>query len=146
MTTQQKKRGGMRKVRISTEDRLFSEFIRKRAIRISGGCQRCLSPKHDILKEDDSIFPAWKQLQCSHLWGRRNRATRWDQDNCVGLCSGCHAYFTANPIEHQDWFREHLGEERFEQLQLRAQGVKKVDIVVVRLYLNQLLKSEVALA
>jgi len=125
----------MYKVRISTEDRLFSEFIRKRAIRISGGCQRCLSQKTN-----------YKQLQCSHLWGRRNKATRWDPDNCIGLCSGCHAYFTANPIEHQDWFRKHLGDERFEQLRLRAQGVKKVDIVVVRLYLNQLLKNEMALA
>lgn len=137
---------GMYKVKISTEDRLFSEFVRKRAIRIGGGCQRCLSPKHDILKEDSSIFPAWKQLQCSHLWGRRNRATRWDPDNCVGLCSGCHMYFTANPIEHQRWFEKHLGTEEFERLGLRAQGVKQVDLAAVRLYVKALLKSELALA
>jgi len=91
-------------------DDLFSEYIRKRAMARVGGCEKCLAKKCDMTKEDGSIFPAWKQLQCSHFHGRGNHSIRWDEDNAAGLCGGCHMYFTANPSEHKAWFVARLGE------------------------------------
>ena len=132
----------MRRISISTEDRIFSEYIRKRAMRLIGGCERCLTPKFDKVKEDGTIFKAWKQLQCSHYITRGNRATKWDPDNCAGLCGACHLYFQGHPREHTEFMIARLGEERFERLNMRSQGVKHVDMAAVRLYLKQLLKGE----
>ena len=134
----------MKGIRISTEDKLFSEFVRRRAIRLAGGCERCLTPKFDIVKDDGSIYPAWRQLQACHFIGRRNRAVRFDEDNLVGLCFFCHQHFHENPLEMTKFFKAKLGKEKFEQLRLRAEGVKKVDMAAVKLYLNQLLKRELA--
>ena len=86
-------------------DSLFSEYIRKRAISKVGGCERCLTPKFDIQKDNGDIFPAWKQLQCSHFIGRSKKSTRLDEDNCIGICGACHFGFsltksTDRPIQH----------------------------------------------
>ena len=132
----------MRRISISTEDRIFSEYIRKRAMQLVGGCERCLTPKYDIVKDDGTIFKSWKQLQCCHFITRGNRATKWDPDNCSGLCGGCHIYLDNHHEEFVDFMVARLGEERFERLKLRAQGVKKMDMVAVRLYLKMLIKGE----
>lgn len=134
----------MKGIKISGEDRLFSEFIRRRAIRLAGGCERCLTPKYNMTKDDGTIFRAWKQLQCCHLFSRSNRSVRYDEDNAAGLCGACHGYFHGHPLEHVEFFKARLSEEKFERLRLRAQCVKGVDIVVVRLYLKQLLKAELS--
>ncbi len=89
-------------------DKLYSIYIRMRAIFRVGGCERCLTPKL-----------SWKQLQCSHFFGRARRSVRWDEENAVGLCGACHMYFTANPLEHTEWFKKHLGEEKFDLLNSR---------------------------
>lgn len=132
----------MKGIRISTEDRLFSEFIRRRALRLAGGCERCLTPKYNLTKEDGTVLKAWKQLSCCHLHSRGKRSVRWDEDNAIGLCGACHMYFHGHPLEQIEFYKAKLGEERFEQLQLRAEAVTKLDMAAVRLYLNQLLKSE----
>jgi len=124
------------RVKIDPLDRLASECVRRRAIVIDGGCQRCLTPKYDIEKEDGSIYPAWKQLQTSHFIGRSNKAVRYDLDNLVGICAGCHIYLTAHPLEHVEWFKQHLG-DRFEMLQGRQHQTGKVDRNAIYLYLKE---------
>lgn len=108
------------KIRIDPLDTIVSEYIRKRAIVRVGGCERCNAPKYDIQKEDGSIFPAWKQLHCAHYHGRRKKSTRWDEDNCSGLCFGCHQYFHENYDEFTEWLKQRLGEEEFDLLNSRA--------------------------
>lgn len=128
-------------MKITALDRLFSELIRKRALVRVGGCERCLSPKSDILKEDGSIFPAWKRLQCSHFWGRGRKAVRYDEDNGAGLCGACHLYFAAHPSEHRDWFLQRLGQDRFDMLEKRAQIPQKIDENAITLYLQTKIKE-----
>ena len=125
--------------RYAALDDLFSECIRKRAMARVGGCERCLTPKHDIQKRDGSISPAWKQLQCSHFWGRSQHSTRWDFDNAEGLCGACHMYFHAHPLEHTEWVKQRLGERAFDMLNARRRGISKPDREAIRLYLKDFL-------
>lgn len=127
-------------MKITALDKLFSEYIRKRAIARVGGCVRCLTPKLDIEKEDGKIFPEWKQLQCSHFWGRGRRAVRYDEDNAAGFCGACHMYFAAHPAEHAAFFLQRLGQERFDMLEKRAQTPQKLDENAIMLYLQQKIK------
>lgn len=113
----------IRAMKITPEDKIFSEFIRKRAIQRVGGCERCLTGKIN-----------YKQLQCSHFWGRGKRSVRWDEDNAAGLCAGCHMYLTAHPKLHYEWFKEYLGEEKFELLESRATRPAKPDLNLIRIY------------
>lgn len=128
-------------MKLNKFDILFSESIRKRAIKLVGGCERCLTPKHDILKDDGKLFPAWKQLQTSHFWGRVKKAVRWDEDNAVGLCGACHLYFTAHPAEHTRWYKEHLGEQAYDLLEARAHIPQKPDEKALEIYLKSKIKE-----
>jgi len=104
-------------------DIVFSEFIRKRAMVRVGGCERCLHKKTE-----------YKRLQCSHFHGRSRRSVRWDEDNAVGLCPACHLYFTAQPIEHTQWFEHHLGGPGFIMLQARMRNIGKPDVHTLTIY------------
>ena len=118
------------KIRLSPLDKLFSEFIRKRAIAMSQGCERCLSYKAD-----------YKELQCSHFYGRSRRSVRWDEDNAVGLCFGCHQYLSSHPQEHVDFFKQRL-EDRFDMLEGRMRQIGKPDIEALTLYYTEKIKEE----
>lgn len=111
-------------------DKLFSEFIRRRALNKVGGCERCLNGKTD-----------WKQLQCSHFFGRAKHSVRYDEDNAVGLCGACHLYFTAHPLEHTEWFKQHLGEREFDLLNHRAHIPQKIDRNAIAIYLEVKIKE-----
>ena len=117
-------------------DKLFSEFIRRLAIKKVGGCEKCKAPKYDMVKEDGSTLPAWKQLQCAHFGGRRKHSVRWDEDNAAGICGGCHTYFHANPDKATEWFRKRLG-GKADLLEVRAQmSGKDIDKSAVEIYLK----------
>ena len=90
------------KIKIDPLDVLFSRFVRLRA---GGVCEYCDKPK---------------RLQCSHFHGRRKKSVRWDGDNAAGLCFSCHQYLGENPYVHTEWFKKHLGSEKFEALNIRA--------------------------
>ena len=109
-------------------DVLFRNYIQQRAIQRVGGCERCLSGK-----------TSYKQLQCSHFHGRAKKSTRWDEDNCAGLCGGCHMYLTAHPLEHVEWFKAHLGEHEFNLLSSRMRVIGKPDKAALTLYYQQLI-------
>ena len=128
-------------MKITKLDTLFSEFIRKRANQRTGGCERCLTPKYDTTKENGKIFPAYKQLQCSHFWGRAKKVVRYDEDNAVGLCGACHLYLTAHPKEHSRWFEEHLGQPAFDLLEARAHIPQKIDEKLLEIYLKAKIKE-----
>ncbi len=127
-------------MKLSPLDIVFSEFIRRRAIQRVGGCERCLTPKYDIVKENGDIFPAWKQLQCSHFHGRARRSVRWDEMNAAGLCPGCHMYFTAHPLEHVEWFKTYIGEAEFDLLsgRMRQTHPKPDEKLLLIYYQNQI--------
>jgi hypothetical protein len=115
---------------ISYLDKLFSEFIRKRAMKNAGGCERCHAGKS-----------SYKSLQCSHFHGRRKRSVRYDIDNAIGICGACHMYLGANPAEHVLFFLEKLGQEKFNNLHIRAQFHYKIDEQAIALDLRQRIKD-----
>ena len=113
------------KIKLDPLDRLFSEYIRKCAILRVGGCERCLNSKL-----------SWKELQCSHFFGRGQKSVRYDTDNACGLCFGCHIYFGSHPLEHTEWFRNRLG-DGFDLLLARARvPARYIDKEAIRLYLE----------
>lgn len=71
------------KVKVNATDTLYSKIIRYGKIK----CPKCTRVK---------------DLQCCHIVGRRNKATRWLLDpisNAVPLCSGCHDWFDSHKIK-----------------------------------------------
>lgn len=114
------------RIKLDPLDILFSRLIRLQA---KGVCERCGNPV------------GFGKLQTSHFHGRRKKSVRWNEDNACALCFSCHQYFTENPLEHVDWFRERLGGERFTLLHIQSQTINKVDKEAVRLYLEQKIKE-----
>jgi len=128
------------KIKTTVLDRLFSEFIRKRAVLLTGGCEYCGAEKHDKPKNDGTYLPAWKQLQCSHYISRRNKSTRFDIDNCVGLCFSCHQYLDSNPYIHTEWVKKKLGSNKLELLVIRGNKSIKPDLDKLKLEIKGMIK------
>ena len=55
-----------------------------------------------------------KGCHCSHLWGRRNTATRYHPDNAFCHSMSAHKRFSENPVEFRDWALETLGGEKYQ--------------------------------
>lgn len=104
---------GMCKTHLKDEcDRLFGLMVRSRAKCESG------RDKHKGV------------LQCAHGFSRRYLPTRWDEANAWSLCAGCHIYFTARPLEWDDWMLDQLGHEAY--WLLRAEALRtdiKTDLI-----------------
>src|SRR5687768_13222072 len=66
-------------------DTLFSLIVRHR-----GSCLRCCRST---------------DLQCSHIVSRGYLATRWDEDNAIVACKGCHHWQHMNPLENEAWLQ-----------------------------------------
>lgn len=107
-------------ISLKKADRLFSQQIRERD-------KKCLHPKHT---------GDHKMLQCSHYYGRANKSTRFDPDNCITLCWLCHYKDKIKGFEYQKQIKEKhghdgqytlfmqswLGEERWQALVIRSQA------------------------
>lgn len=102
-----------RKIRISKVDSLVSNYIRNRADWI---CERC-----------GSVFtPPTSGLHCAHFFGRSNKATRFDPENLLALCYGCHSYFDGSGREDFRAFMKHkLGVKKFNELCKRGRSIMK---------------------
>jgi 5-methylcytosine-specific restriction endonuclease McrA len=98
-------------MKLDKADQLFSLYIRTRDDFI---CQRCK-------KKSDSVA-------CSHFYGRRNESTRYEPDNCVTLCYGCHKYFDeTNRESYRDFKLKQLGKKRFNTLKVQVNTYKRKD-------------------
>lgn len=85
--------------------------------------------------------PPTTALHCSHFHGRGNKSTRFNPDNAAALCYGCHRYFTANPHEHSEFFKQRLGEFRFDRLKLLFHTPQKVDEKLIVLWCKEEIKK-----
>ena len=117
-------------------DKLCSEYVRKRAIHLVGGCERCLTKKYDTTREDGSTKPAYLQLQCAHCFTRNRFSTRWLETNLAGICPGCHMFLDENHDEKMEWFKERLGPETYELLRIQSESHYSTDKELIRLYLE----------
>jgi len=67
-----------------------------------------------------------KELEASHHVGRRKRSVRWEADNISCKCHECHRRLDLNPLEHAEWVRKWLGQERYEKLKAKANQLQKL--------------------
>ena len=92
-------------------DRLWSEAVRKR----DPACQypNCGKPSENS----------------HHLFSRRNRATRWDLENGVGLCVYHHIWGKdsahMDPIRFHRMIEQRMGKSLYESLYQRAHSICK---------------------
>ncbi len=105
------------KIKIDEADWIFSLAIR---IRDRWTCQRC----GRYFLENQR-----RGLDCSHYFGRQaEEGTRFEPDNCIALCRGCHNYWDEIDKEgYRDFKIKQLGKERFETLRLQSNTYKKKD-------------------
>lgn len=120
------------KVRIDPADTAFSQWIRLR----DRECLRCHSP----VAFNDKGLPV--SHQASHFQGRRKESTRFDPENVVTLCGGCHSYFTANPAEHYQWQVETFSQDLVDRVVLRSNIPQKKDRKMALLYWRERLKQD----
>lgn len=68
-----------------------------------------------------------KYLHTHHIIGRRNYQVRWDLENGVALCSGCHKMKIQSAHEDPLWFRGWLeGKRNLIVLGVRANGQREL--------------------
>ena len=113
------------RIRRDKADDLFSKLVRERA---GGCCETCRK-----------YFPEGERrgLHCSHIFSRRHLATRWDPENAIAECFGCHQKGAGNPVEHFYALETMLGKERLERLRVRHTGTLKVP----DWYMKQIIKN-----
>jgi len=88
-------------------DRIVSEIVRAR-----GYCVWCGNPKYEL-------------LQCCHIYSRSNLAVRWDLNNLLCMCAGCHFKAHQRPLEFASFVKEFLGKFKYTELKNRANSIKK---------------------
>lgn len=123
----------MFKVKLRKTDRLYTQHIR---IRDQYICQRC-----------GRVYPdGGRGLHTSHYWGRGRENTRFDEDNCIALCFGCHQLWGHGDGrgEYMSFMRKKLGEKGYDLLEFRAHLYKKRDDAADLIILKDLLKQETA--
>ena len=92
---------------VAKADKLFADRVKS-----VGKCAKCGTNQY---------------LQTAHVLSRRYKQVRWDSDNAVALCRGCHLYFTHHPIEWEDWIIERMGNVPYQMLRTRALQYGKLD-------------------
>ena len=119
------KRQGMKR---DSLDALFSLFIRRRD---HWTCRRCRTV----------YAPPTKALHCAHIFGRGKLSVRFDPENAVALCYGCHRLLDTHPCNKTDFFIRLLGQAQYDALAVRASLPGKVDRVLVKLALEARIKE-----
>lgn len=89
-------------------DKLFSEKVRSR-----GSCQRCSSTLN---------------LQTAHIYTRKYLKTRWDPQNALCFCAGCHRWAHDRPLDFAEFVKEKIGTKEYNELRAKAQKLGKVDM------------------
>lgn len=97
-----------RTIAVKTADRWFSNIIRS-----VGECKHCYSSL---------------RLEAAHVFSRGYLNTRWLEENAVCLCHDCHLWFTAHPIEWEEWCISWMGEHLYMRLRHRAYLVTGIPI------------------
>jgi 5-methylcytosine-specific restriction endonuclease McrA len=66
------------------------------------------------------------RMNAHHIFSRSNLSVRWDLDNGICLCVGCHVFanhsFHKAPAESIEWLKLNRGEEWYDALRLKAKA------------------------
>lgn len=94
----------MKEFDTESADIVFSKLIRRR----DAICVRC---RRRIATD------------CSHFWERGNSATRYDPENCDGLCRSCHQIWEGRLNGYIEYKKEQLGEEKYTALEKKHHSI-----------------------
>ena len=110
----------MTKAQTKELDKLYSQVIRLRA---KGKCEKCPRPGQNT----------------HHIIGRRNMSTRYDLDNGLWLCVGCHVFGKnsahENPVEFVEWLKSKHSDKWYKDLRIRGMMIVKPDYKLLKLFL-----------
>ena len=67
------------------------------------------------------------KVQWSHIIGRRHKCTRWELNNALSMCAGCHRWWHEYPTLSGDWFRKNWP-ERHERITALYNAGGKVNL------------------
>ena len=82
-------------------------------------------------------------LQCCHIFSRRFLVTRWDHNNALCLCAGCHRKGHDKPPEFVEFIKDYLGTRKYNALRRKAKtSIKKVNLEEVCEKYSNLLKEQ----
>jgi len=111
--------------RIKALDKMFSQYIRWRA---GHKCEYCgKSPQ---------------RLDCHHgVTHRRYLNTRFEHDNAICVCVGCHWFLHDFPRINMEFFTKRIGSDRIEQLEILARSGQKADLDVAEQDLKKKLEG-----
>lgn len=126
---------GWNDIKIDAADTQFSLAIRVRDKRCVC-CGRPGTPNADGLPVIG--------LQCSHYWGRRAEATRYEPDNCDALCAACHQKWGGDyRDQYKDFKTKQLGKNRYTSLEIQHNSYHRKDrgmsLIVAKAFLKSLL-------
>ena len=143
-----RRRGGLRKRSADEKkkqalDAMFRVWVLTRA---GNRCERCgaahgsLMPRAGVAGRD-----TFAVVQVAHFKSRRIDATRWDPDNVVALCKGCHFLWAHHePDKFAQWMAARLGtlrlarlNEKWKKPRRRTMDEVRADIVNLILGGNQ---------
>jgi len=68
-----------------------------------------------------------ENLDCCHVYGRRNKVVRWSLDNAISLCRYHHRQMGENPALFMEMLEDLYGPGHMEILNEKARGVMKTN-------------------
>lgn len=120
------------KIKRDHADEYFSQYIRLRDRK----CMRCYSP----VQFNPKGLPI--SHTNSHYFGRAREGTRFETDNCICLCLGCHQHWgSADKEGYRNFMINWLGQSRFDTLTIQAATYCKKDRAMSLIIVKQLLAS-----
>ena len=96
-------------------------------LRDHGYCQRCGSSGKT------------RGVQWAHVFVRNYKRLRWNPDNSLALCAGCHAWFDHHKKDAWPWFAQEFP-DRAQRLELliATRGLRpKMDLAAEKAWLTQ---------
>lgn len=61
---------------------------------------------------------------------------RFEADNVIAACYGCHQFLGSMPEKHREFFLKRLGQKRFDLLMLKANTPERPDYKAIKLWLD----------
>ena len=105
-------------------DRVVSNIVRSKGV-----CAHCGKGAEQVT------------LHCAHIFSRTMMSVRFDLNNCIPLCYRCHFWWShSNPILFAEFIKEYLGNYKYQQLKMKARGIRKWTIQEMCLLLESLQK------
>jgi len=100
------------KIKIDKADTIWSKYIRLKNNYTCEYCHRKFNPEG---------------LNLHHFISRKKENTRFDEENSLCLCIGCHRKFHDYPNIQVEFMLKKLGQEKYDSLILRSNMYKKKD-------------------